>query len=105
MNDDEILGRILRRFLDDEDEWSSVNGRDLVLDGRIRIDAEEAAAVDRVLRPEPVRQVRLGETFDLAPGERVDIITDDLGEHPGPGPLVVFHLDGGPGGMKGARIG
>lgn len=46
------------------------------------------------------RRVRTGETFDLAPFEVVDVVTEFGGKE-----MHLFHLDGGPGGMKGARIG
>lgn len=51
MSDDETLGRILRRFLTDDDEYASTLTGDLVLDGRIRLTDEERAVVDRTLHP------------------------------------------------------
>ena len=44
------------------------------------------------------RKVRAGETFDLAPYEVVDLVTSD-------GSMVVWTFSGGPGGMKGMKVG
>lgn len=103
MTDDEILGRVLRRFLTDEDEWSSLAGTDLVLDGRIRLTDEEAAAIERAQHKDeiPPRRVREGETFDLAPHEKAQVVRDIDGA----GALVLLSVDGGPFGVKGCRIG
>lgn len=103
MSDDEILGRILRRFLTDDEEYSSDYTGDLTLDGRIRLDDEERAVVARVMHPEApqVRQLRVGEKFDLAPHEKAEVVIhdDNLGRN------VYWSIDGGENGIKGVRIG
>lgn len=102
MSDDVILGRILRRFLLDEDEYSSTWTGDLVLDGRVRLTDDELAAVKAVHpKPVPPRRVREGETFDLGPYEKAEIVSDIEGA----GRLVLLTVDGGPFGVKGCRIG
>jgi hypothetical protein len=46
---------------------------------------------------QPRRQIRVGETVDLAPHEMVDVVTRDG--------IPLLTIDGGPGGMTGVRFG